>query len=99
MKGVSKMSGQILTRLKGRNIVYRDEIALLHRAKGIDRGGRNRLFWTLCHKDAPAEEVRPQTRGERVTCPECQDALSGTARQILAVPRLDPRPAVSGLPF
>lgn len=93
------MSGQILTKLGGRSIVYQDEIGLLHRCKGFDHGKQTRLFWTLCHRDAPVEEVRPQARGETVTCPECVNVISATARQILATSRADTRPAVGGLPF
>jgi hypothetical protein len=93
------MSGRILTKLRGRNIVYQDGIGLLHGCKGFDCGKQPPLFWTLCHRDAPAEVVRPQCRGEIVTCPECHEVISAPGRQILATARVDGRPAVGGLPF
>jgi hypothetical protein len=84
--------------MSGRNIVFRDELGLVHQCKGYETGKRTRLFWTLCQRDAPAEEVRAQTHEQAVTCPDCLQIISRPARRILSAPRL-PRRAVGGLPF
>jgi hypothetical protein len=93
------MRGRIVTRLNGRSIVYRDELGLQHQCRGYVRNRHARLFWTLCHLDAPAEAVGPQQPGERVSCPQCRDVLARPARRILATAGFRPRRAVGGLPF
>jgi hypothetical protein len=93
------MSGRIVTRLEGRQIVHVDRLGLVHRCKGIAAGKHRRLFWTVCHRDAPACAVRAQVRREAVTCPDCLDVVSEPARRILAAWEPAPRPSVGGLPF
>ena len=93
------MPGQILVKRNGRNIVYRDRIGLLHQCKGYLSNERAPIFWTLCHGDVAAEELRPQARGETLTCPDCRRAASRPARRILAAAALQSRWAVGGLPF
>lgn len=93
------MSGQILTKLGGRDIMFRDEMGLVHRCKGFASGKRRQLFWTHCHLDAPEHGVHGQARHEAVTCPDCLAVASEPARRILAADAVAPRPAVGGPPF
>jgi hypothetical protein len=89
----------VITRLRGRNIVYRDGMGLLHQCKGFASGGRARLYWTLCQADAPAQAVRPQRRGETIACPQCWAIAAEDGRRILAAAAIKPRVPVGGLPF
>jgi hypothetical protein len=93
------MTGEIITKMSGRNIVFRDEVGLVHQCKGYEAGNRTRLFWTLCQRGAPAEEVRAQTHGQAVTCPDCLQVTARPARQILSAHHRRPRRVVGGLPF
>ncbi|KAB2919330.1 MAG: hypothetical protein F9K29_05750 [Hyphomicrobiaceae bacterium] len=93
------MSGQMITRLDGRNICYHDELGVLHQCKGFRLDRRTRLFWTLCNRDAPADKVHAQARGEALTCPECHWMACEQARRIWAASAIRPRPTVGGLPF
>jgi len=93
------MLGEIITRLGGRYIAYRDEIGLVHRCKGCRTDAATPLFWTLCNRDAAADAVHGQARGERVTCPDCLRLASQPVRLILQAFAAKPRPAVGGLPY
>src|SRR5437867_3996792 len=92
------MPGPILTRDEGRYIAYEDRVGLLHECKGYGTDKCSRLFWTLCHKDGPAAEIRPQVSGEAVTCRECVDVISKSARRIHTAHVVSSRPAVGRLP-
>jgi hypothetical protein len=94
-----RMTGRLRTQLGGRDIIYRDAAGLVHRCKGFEHRGGPRIFWTVCHMDAPAVRVRRRARGQAVTCPLCLAVLCEPARRILAAARSAPRPAVGGLPF
>jgi hypothetical protein len=93
------MANEILSKIDRRNIIYRDDIGLLHQCRGCRLRRRAPLFWTLCHLDAPADRVRPQRKSEVVSCPDCREIVSRPARQILEAFALRERPAVGGPPF
>jgi hypothetical protein len=101
-RAMPNMPARIVTRLKGRNITYTDRLGLVHQCKGYGAAGGGRrfwTFWTVCHRDAPAEAVHPQGPGEAITCPDCLNMVSEPARRILAKRTVAQRPAVGGLPF
>jgi len=93
------MANEILRKIDRSNIIYRDDIGLLHQCRGCRLRRRAPLFWTLCHLDAPADRVRPQRKSEVVSYSDCREIVSRPARQILEAFALRERPAVSGPPF
>jgi len=93
------MKARVIAKMGGRNILFRDELGLVHQCKGyqLERGAR--LFWTLCQRDAPADDVHAQAPGEVLTCPDCLAVASQPARRILEAHREQPKPSVGGLPY